>query len=110
MNHISKLFIFLFIFKITIFSYNSAITDITYKDEKRNRIFHTKVYYPTLDIDKNEMNQLIMELSQPTYMKNGVGKLLVNKQPDGAVSPNRADSVMICFNPAISSMLIWDKL
>jgi len=62
------------------------------------------------DIDKNEMNQLIMELSQPTYMKNGVGKLLVNKQPDGAVSPNRADSVMICFNPAISSMLIWDKL
>lgn len=62
------------------------------------------------DIDKNELNQLIMELSQPTYMKNGVGKLLVNKQPDGAVSPNRADSVMICFNPAISSMLIWDKL
>ena len=55
MNHISKLFIFLFIFKITIFSYNSAITDITYKDEKRNRIFHTKVYYPTLDIDKNEI-------------------------------------------------------
>ena len=50
MNHISKLFIFLFIFKITIFSYNSAITDITYKDEKRNRIFHAKVYYPTLDM------------------------------------------------------------
>lgn len=62
------------------------------------------------DIDENELTQLTMELSQPTYMKNGVGKLLVNKQPDGAVSPNRADSVMICFNPAISSMLIWDKL
>ena len=43
-------------------------------------------------------------------MKNGVGKILVNKQPDGAVSPNRADSVMICFNPAISDMAIWDKL
>ena len=55
MNHITKLFIFLFIFKITIFSYNLAITDITYKDEKRNRIFHTKIYYPTLDIDKNEI-------------------------------------------------------
>lgn len=62
------------------------------------------------EIDKKEFDQLIMELSQPTYMKNGVGKILVNKQPDGAVSPNRADSVMICFNPAISDMAIWDKL
>ncbi|WP_180001227.1 terminase [Acinetobacter sp. YH12255] len=62
------------------------------------------------EIDKNEFDQLVMELSQPTYMKNGVGKILVNKQPDGAVSPNRADSVMICFNPAISDMAIWDKL
>ena len=62
------------------------------------------------NIDKNEFDQLVMELSQPTYMKNGVGKILVNKQPDGAVSPNRADSVMICFNPAISDMAIWDKL
>lgn len=62
------------------------------------------------NIDKSEFDQLVMELSQPTYMKNGVGKILVNKQPDGAVSPNRADSVMICFNPAISDMAIWDKL
>lgn len=62
------------------------------------------------EINKNEFDQLVMELSQPTYMKNGVGKILVNKQPDGAVSPNRADSVMICFNPAISDMAIWDKL
>ena len=30
--------------------------------------------------------------------KNGAGKILVNKQPDGALSPNRADSVMICFS------------
>jgi predicted dienelactone hydrolase len=55
LNHISKLFIFLFIFKITIFSYNSAVTDIIYKDEKRNRIFYTKIYYPTLETDKNEI-------------------------------------------------------
>lgn len=62
------------------------------------------------DLDKNELTQLIMELSQPTYTKNGVGKLLVNKQPDGATSPNRADAVMICYNPILSSLDVWGKL
>lgn len=62
------------------------------------------------DIDPNEMTQLVMELSQPTYMKNGVGKILVNKQPDGAISPNRADAVMICYCPLVSALDIWSKL
>ena len=52
----------------------------------------------TEDLDKRELEQLKRELSQPTYSKNGAGKILVNKQPDGALSPNRADSVMICFS------------
>ena len=64
----------------------------------------------TADIDPKELALLKTELSQPTYTKNGVGKILVNKQPDGACSPNRADSVMICFNPAIANIAIWDKL
>lgn len=62
------------------------------------------------EINKNEFDQLVMELSQPTYMKNGSGKILVNKQPDGASSPNRADSVMICFNPQVANLNVWDKL
>lgn len=62
------------------------------------------------DINSKELALLTTELSQPTYTKNGVGKLLVNKQPDGTASPNRADSVMICFNPQISSLSIWNKL
>lgn len=57
-----------------------------------------------------ELVLLTTELSQPTYTKNGTGKILVNKQPDGTASPNRADSVMICFNPQISSLSIWNKL
>lgn len=61
-------------------------------------------------IDQNEMIQLTMELSQPTYAKNGVGKILVNKQPDGAISPNRADAVMICYCPLVSALDIWSKL
>lgn len=62
------------------------------------------------DINQSEMTQLVMELSQPTYSKNGVGKILVNKQPDGAISPNRADAVMICYCPLVSALDIWSKL
>jgi len=64
----------------------------------------------TEDIDAKELALLTTELSQPTYTKNGVGKILVNKQPDGTASPNRADSVMICFNPQIAELDVWGKL
>lgn len=50
------------------------------------------------DLNESELKALTVELSQPTYTKNGAGKILVNKQPAGAASPNRADSVMICFS------------
>jgi phage terminase large subunit len=39
--------------------------------------------------------KLLVELSQPTYTINGAGKILVDKKPDGAKSPNLADAVMI---------------
>jgi len=53
-----------------------------------------------ISIDENlaELQKLCTELSQPTYsLKNG--KILVNKQPDGSLSPNLADSVMINYAP-----------
>ena len=62
------------------------------------------------ELKEKELALLTTELSQPTYTKNGTGKILVNKQPDGTASPNRADSVMICFNPQVSSLNIWNKL
>ena len=62
------------------------------------------------ELEEKELALLATELSQPTYTKNGTGKILVNKQPDGTASPNRADSVMICFNPQVSSLNIWNKL
>ena len=62
------------------------------------------------DLDSRELALLTTELSQPTYKKNGTGKILVDKQPDGTASPNRADSVMICYNPQISSLDVWGKL
>lgn len=41
--------------------------------------------------------KLCAELSQPTYSINGAGKILIDKAPDGAKSPNLADTIMIRF-------------
>jgi phage terminase large subunit len=42
---------------------------------------------------------LCAQFSQPTYSENGAGKILIDKAPDGAKSPNDADAVMIVFAP-----------
>lgn len=46
-----------------------------------------------------QLTKLCLELSQPTYSETGAGKLLIDKAPAGAKSPNLADSVMIAFSP-----------
>jgi hypothetical protein len=56
------------------------------------------------------LQKLIMELSQPTYSINGVGKIVIDKAPEGTRSPNLADAVMIRFNPGASALDIWAKL
>lgn len=50
--------------------------------------------------------RLVMELSQPTYSINTAGKILVDKAPDGARSPNLADAVMIRFARVERQMVI----
>ena len=45
------------------------------------------------------LSRLTMELSQPTYNINSVGKIVVDKAPAGTKSPNLADAVMIAFAP-----------
>jgi phage terminase large subunit len=57
-----------------------------------------------------ELLPLTMELSQPTYSINSVGKILVDKTPDGMKSPNLADAVMIAFEPSSRSLETWIKL
>lgn len=53
-----------------------------------------------------ERQELMTELSQPTYSLNPVGKILVDK---GIKSPNRADAVMIVFAPSEESIRgFWD--
>ncbi|MDH0638207.1 hypothetical protein N5D52_14765 [Pseudomonas sp. GD03860] len=57
-----------------------------------------------------ELSALTMELSQPTYTINQVGKVVIDKAPEGTKSPNLADAVMICFQPAARSLDIWQRL
>jgi len=47
--------------------------------------------------DLPELTTLVTELSQPTYSLNATGKVLVDKTPEGAMSPNLADAVMIAY-------------
>jgi phage terminase large subunit len=54
--------------------------------------------------------RLTMELSQPTYSQMTSGKFIVDKAPEGTVSPNLADAVMILFNPAGSASEVWAAL
>ena len=51
-------------------------------------------------------NKLTAELSQPTWGPNTIGKMVVNKKPDGSKSPNLADSVMMLFGAARRRMKI----
>jgi hypothetical protein len=57
-----------------------------------------------------ELQKLISELSQPTYQVNTVGKIVVDKTPEGTRSPNLADAVMICYQPAGRALDVWTKL
>lgn len=47
-----------------------------------------------------ELAKLAIELSQPTYSQNNVGKIVIDKIADGGLSPNRADAVMIAYSSA----------
>ena len=55
------------------------------------------------------LGKLQMELSQPTYSMNTIGKIVVDKAPDGVKSPNLADSVMMRYAPIIRPMVISDE-
>jgi phage terminase large subunit len=81
-------------------TYRAVVKGLAFKPEEIISID------PALD----ELVPLTMELSQPTYTVNQVGKIVIDKAPDGTRSPNRADSVMICFQPAPRAIEIWGQL
>lgn len=50
--------------------------------------------------------QLVAELSQATVSKNSKMKLVVDKTPDGAKSPNLADAIMMNYWPAVAPPMV----
>lgn len=57
-----------------------------------------------------DLQKLCIELSQPQWKMSATGKIAVEKQPDGSLSPNRADSVRILFAPKSKPMKIADSI
>jgi hypothetical protein len=64
----------------------------------------------SLDPALPNLARLTMELSQPTYSQSVTGKFVVDKAPEGTVSPNLADAVMILHNPAGTNVDRWAAL
>lgn len=53
----------------------------------------------SLDSGMEGLNQLVLELSQAKQKISNTGKILVDKKPSGATSPNLADAFIMCYNP-----------
>jgi hypothetical protein len=62
----------------------------------------------SLPSDLPLLRKLTAELSQPTYKSNAAGKMLVDKKPDGNLSPNLADAVVMAFSLGNDPMNISD--
>jgi phage terminase large subunit len=63
----------------------------------------------SLPSDLPELNDLLVELSWPTFSLNQAGKVLIQKY-DGGRSPDRADAVVIAFQPGTGWLEVWTKL
>jgi len=64
----------------------------------------------TIPADLPNRQALCNELSQPTYSISTIGKIVVDKTPDGTRSPNLADAVMIRFAPRTTALRITTSL
>ncbi len=53
----------------------------------------------SLNPDNPNLSKLVAELSQVTYRQNEVGKIIVEKKPNGMKSPNQADALVIHYAP-----------
>jgi phage terminase large subunit len=67
-------------------------------------------YDPTelisLDSKLPLLSKLVGELSQPTWERSKIGKMVVNKKPDGSKSPNLADVVMMLLGGYVRRRMV----
>jgi len=55
----------------------------------------------SLPADLENLAQIEEELAQPQHKTSATGKTMVDKQPDGARSPNLADAIMMAYFPCM---------
>lgn len=71
--------------------------------ENAHKARHGKPYDAEMLIslprDLPNLGQIEEELTQPQHKTSGTGKTMVDKQPDGARSPNLADAINMAFFP-----------
>ena len=63
----------------------------------------------SIDPDLPELSRLMAELSQPIVKETATGKLMLEKTPKGARSPNLFDVVSYAFAPRIMPLVISDQ-
>lgn len=77
-------------------------------------VVHGETYDPSelisLDSTLPNLHAIQMELTQPVHKYNQVGKVLVDKKPEGSLSPNLADAIVIAYNPIRKSVGIMNIL
>lgn len=83
--------------------------------EKTHRAITEGVKYPpdeliSIEPDVENLAELVKELSQPTRGYTGKMKMMIEKTPDGARSPNYADAVMQMFTPVATNGYTLDNL
>lgn len=81
-----------------------------FKETYRAVVENVKDYDPANIISINskiaELVKLKSELSQPTWALSKTGKVMVVKAPEGTLSPNNADTVMMLYAPRRGPMVI----
>ena len=58
---------------------------------------HDKII--AIDSSIPDVQKLCIEISQPQWKVSANGKIVIDKTPEGAMSPNRADMVFILYHP-----------
>ena len=57
----------------------------------------------SIDSKIKDFQSIKKQLSQATYSPNDIGKIVINKQPKGKKSPNKADSIVMNYCPVLQS-------
>lgn len=75
--------------------------------ENAHKARHGKAYDADMLIsiraDLPHLAQVEEELTQPQHKPSATGKVMVDKQPDGAASPNLADAIVMAYWPVVDN-------